>query len=116
MFTVQYSLLCNKVSLVGRFVLSLVCGNVLFPDFVQCYLIVEFEALNIYTKQCVVVLLIAINKIGFGFNNNNPILDTRISFSFSSLPSVTLRLPPLISEMGWTGELWSNPVLLILEN
>ena len=30
--------------------------------------------------------------------------------------SVTLVLPPLISEMGWTGELWSNCVLLILEN
>ena len=29
---------------------------------------------------------------------------------------VTLRLPPLYSETGWTGELWSNPVLLILEN
>ena len=29
---------------------------------------------------------------------------------------VTLRGPPLDSEMGWTGELWSNPVLLILEN
>ena len=29
---------------------------------------------------------------------------------------VTLRLPPLDSETGWTGELWSNPVLLILEN
>ena len=29
---------------------------------------------------------------------------------------VTLRVPPLDSETGWTGELWSNPVLLILEN
>ena len=29
---------------------------------------------------------------------------------------VTLRGPPLDSETGWTGELWSNPVLLILEN
>ena len=41
-----------------------------------------------------------------------PILDTRISFSFS----VTLRVPPHDSETGWTGELWSDPVLLILEN
>ena len=30
--------------------------------------------------------------------------------------SVTLRVPPLDSETGWTGELWSNRVLLILEN
>ena len=29
---------------------------------------------------------------------------------------VTLWLPPLDSEMGWTGELWSNRVLLIFEN
>ena len=31
-------------------------------------------------------------------------------------PSVTLRGPPLISEMGWTGELWSKTKFLILEN
>ena len=31
-------------------------------------------------------------------------------------PSVTLRVPPLISEMGWTGELWSKTKFLILEN
>ena len=30
--------------------------------------------------------------------------------------SVTLVLPPMKSETGWTGELWSNRVLLILEN
>ena len=35
------------------------------------------------------------------------------SFFFSS---VTLRVPPLDSETGWTGELWSNCVFLILEN
>ena len=29
---------------------------------------------------------------------------------------VTLRGHPLDSETGWTGELWSNPVLLISEN
>ena len=29
---------------------------------------------------------------------------------------VALRVPPLDSEMGWTGELWSNSVFLILEN
>ena len=29
---------------------------------------------------------------------------------------VTLRVHPLDSETGWTGELWSNTVLLILEN
>ena len=34
----------------------------------------------------------------------NPILDTRISVR--PPPSVTLRGPPLDSEMGWTGELW----------
>ena len=38
-------------------------------------------------------------------------------FSFIKVrTSVTLRVPPLYSETGWTGELWSNPVLLILEN
>ena len=41
-------------------------------------------------------------------------LDTRISVRPPS--SVTLRGPPLDSETGWTGELWSNRVLLILEN
>ena len=47
-----------------------------------------------------------------------PKLDTRISFvcSFVRPSCVTLRGPPLDSETGWTGELWSNPVLLILEN
>ena len=46
-----------------------------------------------------------------------PILDTRISFSSSfSFFSVTLRLPPLNSEMGGTGELWSKTKFLILEN
>ena len=29
---------------------------------------------------------------------------------------ITLRGPTLDSETGWTGELWSNLVLLILEN
>ena len=48
--------------------------------------------------------------------NINPILDTRISVRASVRPCVTLRGPPLDSETGWTGELWSNPVLLILEN
>ena len=46
-----------------------------------------------------------------------PILDTRISFVRSFVrSSVTLVLPPLISEMGWTGELWSKTKFLILEN
>ena len=45
----------------------------------------------------------------------DPILDTRISAS-SSFSSVTLRGPPLDSEMGWTGELWSKTKFLILEN
>ena len=36
-------------------------------------------------------------------------------FSCCCYSFVTLRLPPLDSETGWTGELWSNPVLLILE-
>ena len=37
---------------------------------------------------------------------------------FSPAPPsfVTLRGPPLDSEMDWTGELWSNRVLLICEN
>ena len=33
----------------------------------------------------------------------NPILDTRISFVLRNA-----RVPPLDSETGWTGELWSN--------
>ena len=45
---------------------------------------------------------------------NYPILDTRISVHPDS--SVTLVVPPLDSEMGWTGELWSNCKFLILEN
>ena len=45
----------------------------------------------------------------------HPKLDMRISF-VRSFFSVTLVLPPLDSETGWTGELWSNGVLLILEN
>ena len=46
-----------------------------------------------------------------------PILDTRIS-SVLPRPSFSVmhrRTPPLDSEMGWTGELWSNLFLLILE-
>ena len=35
---------------------------------------------------------------------------------FVCLSSVTLRGLPLDSETGWTGELWLNTVLLILEN
>ena len=31
-------------------------------------------------------------------------------------PSITLILPPLISEMGWTGELWSKTNLLNWQN
>ena len=30
--------------------------------------------------------------------------------------AVTLRLPPLDSETGWTGELWSKTNLLIWQN
>ena len=49
-----------------------------------------------------------------------PILDTRISVRMCVCVyvcvCVTLRGPPLDSETGWTGELWSNPVLLILQN
>ena len=50
-------------------------------------------------------------------NYDDPILDTRISvLLLLRPPSVTLRGPPLDSETGWTGELWLNCVLLILEN
>ena len=38
--------------------------------------------------------------------SHNPILDTRISVR-PALSCVTLRPPPLDSEMGWTGELSS---------
>ena len=50
------------------------------------------------------------------FSIISPILDTRISSvrPFVRL-SVTLILPPLRSETGWTGKLWSNCVLLILK-
>ena len=43
----------------------------------------------------------------------NPILDTRISVR--TLSFIMLRVPPLASKTGWTGELWLNHVLLILE-
>ena len=33
-----------------------------------------------------------------------------------SSSSVTLRGPPLYSETGWTGELWSKTKFLVLEN
>ena len=43
-----------------------------------------------------------------------PKLDTRISV-LRNLDFVTLRLPPpLDSETGWSGELWLNPILLLL--
>ena len=42
-----------------------------------------------------------------------PILDTRIS---GLRPCVTLRVPPLDSETGWTGELWSKTNLLNWQN
>ena len=45
---------------------------------------------------------------------HNPILDTRISVRPSSF--VTLRGPPLDSETGWTGELWSKTNLLNWQN
>ena len=38
------------------------------------------------------------------------------SFVCPDFSSVTLRPPPLDSETGWTGELWSNRGFLILEN
>ena len=44
--------------------------------------------------------------------SSNPKLDTRISFVPPS--SATLVLPPLKSESGWTGELWSNRILIKL--
>ena len=57
----------------------------------------------------------AVRPIGSFFVH--PKLDTRISFVRPSVrSSVTLRIPPLKSETGWTGELWLNRVLLILEN
>ena len=48
---------------------------------------------------------------------NYQILDTRISFVLiPPPPSVTLRVPPLDSETGWTGELWSKTNLLNWQN
>ena len=45
----------------------------------------------------------------------HPILDTRISV-FRPPPSEMLRLTPLESETGWTGELWSKTYLLNWQN
>ena len=46
--------------------------------------------------------------------NHYPILDTRISGLRP--PSVTLTVPPLDSETGWTGELWSKTNILNWQN
>ena len=46
----------------------------------------------------------------------NPILDIRISCFVLCPPCSRSGYPPLKYEMGWTGELWSNRVLLILKN
>ena len=43
------------------------------------------------------------------------VLSCPVLFCSCSCMYVTLRVPPLASERGWTGELWSNCVLLILE-
>ena len=45
--------------------------------------------------------------------NINAILDTRISVL---CPSVMLTVPPLDSETGWTGELWSKTNILKWQN
>ena len=45
-----------------------------------------------------------------------PILDMRISFVLLRPAPSRSGDSPLDSETGWTGELWSNRVLLILEN
>ena len=42
----------------------------------------------------------------------NPILHTRISVLLRAPPSLMLRLAPLKSGGGWTGELWSKTNLL----
>ena len=57
-----------------------------------------------------------LNKLEKKYISNqhkHPRLETRSS-ALRTL-SVTLRLHPLDFETGWTGELWSNCVLLILE-
>ena len=51
--------------------------------------------------------IFVLTKVHF-YSCFNPKLYTSISVL---CPAVTLRVPPLDSEMGWTGELWSNPVL-----
>ena len=53
-------------------------------------------------------------KAKYVYKMDHPKLDTRISVLRRL--SVRLRVPPLDSKTGWTGELWSNPVLLIFEN
>ena len=50
---------------------------------------------------------------GYSMVAQNPILDTVI---YGRPPFVTLVLPPLDSETGWTGELWAKTKFLILEN
>ena len=43
----------------------------------------------------------------------NPTLDPRISVPLFVCPvCVTLSLPPLDSETGWTGDFWSNTYLI----
>ena len=49
-------------------------------------------------------------------NNRYSKLDTRISFVRLFVRPSRSGDPPLDSETGWTGKLWSNRVLLILEN
>ena len=80
-------------------------------------------ALHLHHDSQVQVVLPVLAGQGQGVPANtvylraNPILDTRISVRpFVRLSFVTLRGPPLYSETGWTGELWSNPFLLIFEN
>ena len=53
------------------------------------------------------------NILCFPPPNYHSILDTRISVRPSvQTSSVTLRVPPLDSEMGWTGKLWLKTDLL----
>ena len=51
-----------------------------------------------------------------GEGNNRGIQYQTQGFPCSFLPFVTLRVPPLDSETGWPGELWSKTNLLIWQN
>ena len=65
-----------------------------------------------------IVHLDLVFQVSLMFHSDSPLKESYIrhkDFRWSSF-FVRLRVPPLDSETGWTGEHWSNPILLIFEN